>query len=157
MAIASVDTQLSRQRGFNTDRREANICRTDTSWIGHKQALMKANHRGPLMLDREIIERCKSRLIAVASARDTIKYSELAAHLGIANQSIGRYLNEIYVNETALGHPDITLVAVYAHTGLGRNNSKGAQSIIVEPDNAHDVATYKAGLKRVYDHWSSAR
>jgi DNA-binding XRE family transcriptional regulator len=77
------------------------------------------------MIDKQITDRCKAKLIAVARANGTITYSELANLLGVANQSIGRYLNAIYEEEIALGHPDLTVVVVYAKTGMGRFNSGG--------------------------------
>jgi hypothetical protein len=68
------------------------------------------------MIDQRITERCKARLIATARALDKITYSALASHLGVANQSVGRYLNAIYEEEIALGHPDLTVVVVYEET-----------------------------------------
>ena len=107
------------------------------------------------MIDGQITARCKTRLIAVARARGTITYSALADFLGVANQSVGLYLNEIYAEETAQGHPDLTVVVVYAETEMGRYNSRGgpAQSVRVDPSNPADVVAYKAELERVYDHW----
>ena len=110
------------------------------------------------MIDQQITVRCKTRLIAVARARETITYSALASFLGVANQSVGLYLNEIYAEEIALRHPDLTVVVVYAETGMGRYNSRGgpAQSVRVDPDNQSDVQAYRAELQRVYDHWASS-
>jgi hypothetical protein len=107
------------------------------------------------MIDKQITDRCKAKLIAVARAKGKITYSVLANLLGVANQSIGRYLNAIYEEEIALGHPDLTVVVVYAKTGMGRFNSREgpAQSIRVDPDNPRDVQSYKAELARVYNHW----
>jgi hypothetical protein len=107
------------------------------------------------MIDRRITARCKARLIAVARASKKIAYGELAKRLGVANQSVGRYLNAIYEEEIALGHPDLTLVAVYKNTNFGRFNSRGgpAQSIRVDPNNRNDVRAYEAELSRVYAHW----
>jgi hypothetical protein len=107
------------------------------------------------MVDQRITDRCKATLIAIARARDKITYSELANLLGVANQSVGRYLNAIYAEEIALGHPDLTVVVVYSKTEMGRFNSRGgpAQRIRVDPNNQSDVQAYKAELKRVYDHW----
>jgi hypothetical protein len=107
------------------------------------------------MIDKQITDKCKAKLIAVARANGTIAYSDLANQIGVANQSIGRYLNAIYEEEIALGHPDLTVVVVYSKTGMGRYNSRGgpAQSIRVDPDNQSDVQAYKAELERVYRHW----
>jgi hypothetical protein len=57
-----------------------------------------------------------------------------------------------------LGHPDLTLVVVYASTGYGRFNSRGgvAQSVRVDPKNSADVETYDADLKRVYLQWGNS-
>jgi len=108
------------------------------------------------MIDQRITDRCKARLIATARARDTITYSALANHLGVANQSVGNYLNMIYEEEIAQGHPDLTVVVVYLETGMGRYNSRGgqAQSVRVDPYNARDVQAYTAELERVYSHWA---
>jgi hypothetical protein len=107
------------------------------------------------MIDKQITDRCKAKLIAVARANGTITYSALASQLGVANQSIGRYLNAIYEERIAHGHPDLTVVVVYSKTGMGRFNSRGgpAQSIRVDPKNPSDVQAYKAELARVYGHW----
>jgi hypothetical protein len=100
------------------------------------------------MIDKQITDRCKARLIAVARARDTITYSALADQLGVANQSVGRYLNAIYEEEMALGHPDLTVVVVYSKTGMGRFNSRGGppKSIRVNPKNPSGVQAYEAEL-----------
>jgi hypothetical protein len=107
------------------------------------------------MIDKRITNRCKARLIAAARASKTITYGALAKPLSIANQSVGRYLNAIYDEEITLGHPDLTVVAVYAKTGMGRFNSRGdpAQSIRVDPKKPSDVRAYKSELARVYHHW----
>jgi hypothetical protein len=108
------------------------------------------------MIDRGIIDRFRDRLIATARARDTIPYNALAKHLGVANQSVGKYLNAIYEDEIAQGHPDLTVVVVYSETGMGRYNSRGgpAQSVRVDPNNPRDVQAYKSELDRVYGHWT---
>jgi hypothetical protein len=97
----------------------------------------------------------QGKLIAVARANGKFDYSVLANILGVANQSIGRYLNAIYEEEIALGHPDLTVAVVYSKTGMGRFNSRGglAQSIRVDPKNPSDVQAYEAVLARVYAHW----
>jgi hypothetical protein len=107
------------------------------------------------MIDKQITAKCKAELIAVARAGERITYSDLAKLLGVANQSVGRYLNAIYEEEIALGHPDLTVVVVYAETGMGRFNSRGgpAQSIRVDPTKQSDVQAYEAELARVYAHW----
>jgi hypothetical protein len=107
------------------------------------------------MIDKRITNKCKARLIAVARADKRIPYGELAKSIGVANQSVGRYLNAIYEEEIALGHPDVTLVAVYKKTGWGRFNSRGgpAQSFGVDPNKRSDVKAYEAELARVYAHW----
>jgi hypothetical protein len=109
------------------------------------------------MIDKRITKKCKARLIAVARASKpkTITYGALAKLLGVANQSVGRYLNPIYEEEIALGHPDLTVVVVYSKTGMGRFNSRGgpAQSIRVDPKNPSHRNAYDAELARVYAHW----
>ena len=107
------------------------------------------------MINKRITARCKARLIAAARVSNKITYSALAKRLGVANQSVGRYLNAIYEEENALGHPDLTVVAVCKKTGMGCFNSCGgpAQSIRVDPNKQSDVQAYEAELARVYAHW----
>ena len=54
---------------------------------------------------------------AVTRNHAKIAYSKLAKHLGVANQSVGLYLDAIYKDEIAAGRPDLTLVVVYSETG----------------------------------------
>jgi hypothetical protein len=44
-------------------------------------------------MNKEIMERCRAKLIEVARVRGTITYSDLAGFLGVANQSVGVYLD----------------------------------------------------------------
>jgi hypothetical protein len=108
------------------------------------------------MIDQQIKARCKDRLITVARARDTISYGELASSVGVANQSVGIYLDAIYEEETAVGNPDFTVVVVYSGTEMGRFNSRGApvRSVPVDPGNPDHVKAYRAERERVYDHWA---
>jgi hypothetical protein len=103
-------------------------------------------------MDTERLNKCRSKLVEVAAARSRITYGELAAHLGVANQSVGPYLNSIYREEVTAERPDLTLVVVYADTGFGRYNSGGgpAQSVKVDPQNLDDVKAYNEHLARVY-------
>jgi hypothetical protein len=107
-------------------------------------------------MNRQLCARCRDKLIEVAKQGRTITYGELAAHLAIANQGSGRMLDAIYQKETAAGHPDLTLVAVYSQTGLGRYNSEGkrARSVKVDPRNPDQVKAYREALARVYEYWS---
>src|SRR5690242_1894567 len=97
-------------------------------------------------MNPQLITRCRNRLIEVSRRRGTITYGQLAAHLGIANQSVGPYLNAVYddlvINS---GLPDLTLLAVYSGTKYGRYNSRGlpARSVVFDP---HDPAH-----RRIYD------
>lgn len=106
------------------------------------------------MIDQRKIESCRSILIDVAGRGDRIPYGSIAKSLGIANQSIGRYLNAIYEVEITNGRPDLTLVAVYKDTKYGRFNSQGKapQSKLIDPNNADDVRAYEMELARVYAH-----
>jgi hypothetical protein len=74
----------------------------------------------------------------------------------VANQSVGLYLNPIYREEMAARRPDLTVVVVYADTGMGRYNSRGgpAQSVRVDPKKDADVRAYKDELTAVYKQWS---
>jgi hypothetical protein len=108
------------------------------------------------MIDQKLVDSCRATLIEVARSKRTIPYSELAKVLGVANQSVGQYLNKIYKQEMAACRPDLTVVTVYAETGMGRYNSRGgpAQSVRVDPNNNEDVKAYKEELSRVYEQWS---
>lgn len=108
------------------------------------------------MIDKQRVDRCRTKLIEVARSRGTINYGDLAKLLGVANQSVGPYLNAIYDDEIAHGRPDLTVVAVYSDTGFGRYNSRGgpAQSVRVDPNNPADVRAYMDELDRVYKEWS---
>jgi len=105
------------------------------------------------MLDETIVTECRRKIAEVANKSATITYSELAGHLHVANQSVGKYLTEIYKRECeGTANPDLTTVVVYADTGYGRYNSEGeeAESVRVDPDNAEDVRRYKDMLRRVH-------
>jgi hypothetical protein len=110
-------------------------------------------------MDQDRIEQCRTKLIEVARARSTITYGDLATHLRVANQSVGKYLNPIYENEIAQRRPDLTVVAVYPKTGMGRYNSRGAaaQSVVVDPKNPNHVRAYQEELNRVYECWSNGK
>ena len=88
-----------------------------------------------------------------------ITYGDLAAHLGVANQSVGPFLNAIYREEVEAGRPDITLLAVYAGTNYGRYNSRGkrAQSIRVDPKDVTQCRTYDADVTLVHEFWHGRR
>jgi hypothetical protein len=124
------------------------------------------------MLDRGILTQCRAELIRTASpgklaladglpldavfGGGTITYGALAGTLGVANQGVGLYLDEIYEEEIeGRDHSDLTTVAVYADTGFGRFNSQGAavRSRIVNPNDAHDREMYREELLRVYAEW----
>jgi hypothetical protein len=106
------------------------------------------------MLDAGIVLRCRAKLVDVARKRGKITYGQLANHLGVANQSVGLYLNAIYKDEIATGYPDLTLVVVYKETGYGRYNSRGRQpqSIKIDPNNKADRQVYDNDLRKVYAH-----
>ncbi len=124
------------------------------------------------MLNRGIIDRCRAELMRTARAgaaafaegaspsevhrRGTITYARLAALLGVANQSVGLYLDVIYEEEIGHGRPDLTTVVVYEKTGLGRYNSRGAavRSKVVVPGNLSDERAYRDELNKVYGQWA---
>jgi hypothetical protein len=107
------------------------------------------------MVNPAITSKCRSLIQAVASRGETIPYSRLAKNLGVANQSVGHYLDEIYKEECDARRPDLTVVVVYAGTKMGRYNSRGkpAKSKKVDPRNPTDVKAYQAELKAVHGHW----
>jgi len=108
-------------------------------------------------MDPQLVGRCRERLIQVSRQRGTITYGELAAHLGVANQSIGGYLNAVY-NDLVVSQdlPDLTLLAVYSGTQYGRYNSRGgvAQSEAFDPNDPNQCAMYDADRERVYRQWA---
>jgi hypothetical protein len=107
-------------------------------------------------VDDALLNKCRKKLIETAAARTNITYSEMAAHLGIANQGPWReFLNAIYREEMSSQRPDLTLVLVYANTRYGRYCSLGnpEQSKRVDPNNEADVRAYDAERERVYKHW----
>jgi hypothetical protein len=103
-----------------------------------------------------LIARCRDKLIEVSKKRGTITYGDLAAYLGVANRSVGKYLNAIYKDLVVRSKlPDLTLLAVYSGTNYGRYNSRGlpAQSVVFNPNKQDDCSTYDADRERVYQHW----
>lgn len=105
-----------------------------------------------------LIDRCREKLIEVSKRWGTITYGELAAHLGVANQSVGGYLNAVYHDLVVdQGLPDLTLLAVYSGTEYGRYNSRGlpAQSVEFDADDPNQRAMYDSDRERVYQRWVS--
>lgn len=96
---------------------------------------------------------CRRKLIEVAKARGKIAYSDLARHLGVANQWKGweALLGEIYDQEIREGRPDITLVVVYKATGLGRLGTPGNHREIETPEDKDEFAKR---LAEVHDCWA---
>jgi hypothetical protein len=90
------------------------------------------------IMNTDLVIRCRNKLIEVARQRGIITYGELAKYLGVANQSVGHYLDAIY-NDLVIkfGLPDLTLLAVYKGTKYGRYNSRGlpAQSVEFDPED----------------------
>ncbi len=108
------------------------------------------------MIDSRITDRCRKILIDTARARTTITYGQLAPQLGVANQSLGQYLDAIYAEEMRAGRPDLGVVVVYADTGFGRFNSRGGpvRSVRVDPNDPESVRAYREELAKVYAQWS---
>lgn len=100
--------------------------------------------------------RCRAKLVEVAKRRDRIKYSDLAKHLGIANQGPWGMLHELYREEVKAGRPDVTLVVVYASTGYGKFNSEGgpAGSVKVDTNDPQQCQAYDKALEQVWGYWS---
>lgn len=108
-------------------------------------------------MNQRLIARCRDKLIEASRRRGTITYGELAAHLGVANQSVGAYLNAVYNDLViAQGLPDVTLLAVYSGTQYGRYNSRGsaAQSVGFNPADSSQRALYDNDRESVYQHWA---
>lgn len=110
-------------------------------------------------MNAELVARCREKLIEVARRKGTITYGELARYLGVAAQSIGKYLNPVYDDlVVARGLPDLTLLAVRSGSEYGRYNSQGlsAQSVEFDPNDPDHRELYDKERKRVYEHWSEA-
>ena len=120
-----------------------------------------------MSLNHEIVASCRKKLTEVArsysperNCRPTIYYGELAIHLGVANQGVGKYLTEIYeqLRKSDPKAPDLTVVAVYKQTDYGCYNSRGgpSRSVRVDSNDAVDRKQYDNELSRVYAYdWSN--
>jgi hypothetical protein len=107
-------------------------------------------------MDLKLTDRCEKKLVEIAKKRGTISYSELAAHLGVASQGVGPYLNAIYSDAVmSRGLPDLTLLAVYRGTNYGRFHSRGlpTQSVVFDPSNPEHRRIYDRDRERVYKQW----
>jgi hypothetical protein len=108
-------------------------------------------------MDPELITRCRERLITVSRQRVMITYGDMAAYLGVARQSVGRYLNAIY-NDLVINNnlPDLTLLVVYNNTMYGNYNSRDlpAQSIEFDQNNPAHCRLSDSDREQVYLHWS---
>ena len=108
-------------------------------------------------MNPRLVARCRDKLIEISRRRSTITYGELATHLGVANLSIGKYLNAVYndlvVNQ---GLPEVTLLAVRKGTQYGWYHSRGgaAQSVEFDPADPRQRALYDSDRERVYGHWA---
>lgn len=104
------------------------------------------------------VKRCREKLIAVAKKRDVISFGDLAKHIGVPAQSIGRYLNAVY-NDLVVTQdlPDLTLVAVKSGSHYGRYNSTGApaQSVVFDESNLDARELYDKERERVYQQWGA--
>lgn len=108
-------------------------------------------------MNPQLIVCCRDKLIQVSRQRSTIAYSELAAHLRVARQSIGPCLTAVY-NDLVLGRglPDLTLLVVYKGTPYGAFNSRGssAQSVKFDPTDPDQCTLYDADRTEVYKYWA---
>lgn len=107
-------------------------------------------------MDPTLIALCQNKLIEVSKRRETITYGELAGYLGVANQSVGKYLNAIYENLVVNSKfPDLTLLAVYRGSRYGRYNSRGlpAQTVKFDPENPDHCRRYDSDRELVYQRW----
>ena len=87
-------------------------------------------------------------LIEVAKAGETIPYSELAALMGLANQSLTPYLMAVYEEDR---ERDLTLVVVYKGTKYGRFRGE-----CVRPVTPEECQEYDERRERVYRKWADA-
>ena len=108
-----------------------------------------------MAVSETIVIRCRSKLVELARKGERITYGELAQHIGVFNQSIGRYLDVIYEKEMESGRPDLTVIPHYSQSWLGKFNSRGRheRTIAVNPDNPAHVRDYKEELCGVYRYW----
>jgi predicted ArsR family transcriptional regulator len=108
-------------------------------------------------MNPKLVARCREKLIKVAKQKGTITYGEMAAHLGMANQAVGPYLNALYDDLVIKSRlPDLTLLAVYSGTKYGKYNSRGrpAQSVEFDPNHQDHRRIYDSDRELVYQHWA---
>ena|SRR5208282_5982337 len=104
---------------------------------------------------------CRKILCETAKRRETIKYKDLAAALGLKSprQEWSTVLGPIATDEVRKTGHDLTLVVVYASgpaKGLGRyfSNLRGGQppqSNLLNPANNQQVAAYNRALQGVFN------
>jgi hypothetical protein len=120
-----------------------------------------------LVLNPSLVDNCFNKLLEVAKShaptnlRPVITYGEMAKYLGVTNQSVGKYLDAIYIREVQnrSNIPDLTTLVVYKDTNYGRYNSRGAsvRSEKVNPDCDKHRNLYDEEIKRVCEYWGSKR
>jgi hypothetical protein len=78
-----------------------------------------------MAVSNQTIVRCRKKLEQLAKAGKRMTYGVLMQHLHIGRNSIKDCLNPTYRDEMNAGRPDLTLIVHYAHSQLGRYNSRG--------------------------------
>ena len=108
-----------------------------------------------MTVDERIVRKCRAKLVSLAKGGRRITYGDLARHLHVANQSLGRYLNPIYEEEMEAKRPDLTVIPHYQDSWYGKFNSRGLepQTIVVDPENRNHVRAYKAELRQLFERW----
>jgi hypothetical protein len=86
------------------------------------------------------IKVCRNLLVDLAKSGRRSSYGDLAAKLGIANQSLWACLDPIAEDERKAGRPDLTVILHYA----GRKYGKVAP---------RTYRAYREELRKVYMHW----
>ncbi len=109
------------------------------------------------------VERIAARLRAVARARRTVTYNDLAAVVGwdmddpAAAREVAGILRSISTAEHEAGRPLLSAVVVGARTGRpGKGFFKLAQRL-GRYDGADDEAFFAQELRRVHAHWRARR
>jgi len=104
------------------------------------------------MTDKGRVDACREILIDHAKRGQTITYGELAHKLGMAAQGPWKdMLDEIFRGELAVGHPDVTLVAIKKSTGFSSIHKIGK---LLDPNDPSEVNDYLMARKEVFDFWA---
>jgi hypothetical protein len=98
-------------------------------------------------MNPSLLNLCRDKLVKVAKARTVITYGKLAAHVKVANQSLGPYLMKLYEEDKSA---DLTLVVVYTGTDYGRIGEDCKR-----PQTDAERERYDHEREKVYQKWAN--